>query len=145
MEKVTFIYIGVCIIHRSPSKFNGRGHPDTSLGSSLQFLAPLPQSLSSPALLCWASYEATGPASGTAKKVITANRGGERSRKKATHLSFHPPTPCPVLPSPSFLCPTLQVEFALSALQKDRTHRVQIVIAVTAQGASPSFCYLWRM
>lgn len=41
--------------------------------------------------------------------------------------------------------PTLQVEFALSTLQKDRTHRVQIVVAVTAQGAGPSFCYLQRM
>lgn len=76
--------------------------------------------------------------------MIMENKRVEKARKKGLSLSFHPPTPCPVSPSPSFLSPTLQVEFALSALQKDRTHRVQIVIAVTAQGASPSFCYLWR-
>lgn len=60
-----------------------------------------------------------------------------KAQKKDTPPLFPPP--------PWFLGPTLQVEFALSALQKDRTHRVQIVVAVTAQGASPSFCYLQRM
>lgn len=38
--------------------------------------------------------------------------------------------------------PTLKVKFALGALQKDRTHRVQIVVAVTAQGPSACLCDL---
>lgn len=40
MEKVTFFFnVGVCILHRSPSKFNGRGHSDTSVGSALALLS----------------------------------------------------------------------------------------------------------
>lgn len=38
--------------------------------------------------------------------------------------------------------PTLKVQFALRALQKDGTHRVQIVIAVTAQRPSACLCDL---
>lgn len=38
--------------------------------------------------------------------------------------------------------PTLKVQFALGALQKDGTHRVQIVVAVTAQGPSACLCDL---
>lgn len=38
----------------------------------------------------------------------------------------------------------MQVELALRALQQDRTHRVQIVVAVAAQRACPSFRHLER-
>lgn len=38
--------------------------------------------------------------------------------------------------------PTLKVQFAFRALQKDGTHRVQIVIAVTAQRPSACLCDL---
>lgn len=48
MRKVAFVYIRMCIIHGYPSPLGVRGHPDTSLGFSSQFLAPLSQSLSSP-------------------------------------------------------------------------------------------------
>lgn len=77
----------------------------------------------------------------------------------AFHLSFHSPsTSCLLIPphpssprllSPPPLCshhfhwhPTLKVQFALRALQKDGTHRVQIVIAVTAQRPSACLCDL---
>lgn len=116
-----FFNVGVCIIHRSPSKFNGRGHSDTSVGSA---------QLS----LMWRHQKLQGT---SRHSRITAKRRGGKAQKKGTPLPFPP--------LPWFLGPTLQVEFALSALQKDRTHRVQIVVAVTAQGASPSFCYLQRM
>lgn len=53
-----------------------------------------------------------------------------------TRLPLHPLVP-PLPPAP-----TLKVKFALGALQKDRTHRVQIVVAVTAQGPSACLCDL---
>lgn len=50
--------------------------------------------------------------------------------------------PSPSLVSNSHGHPTLKVQFALRALQKDGTHRVQIVIAVTAQRPSACLCDL---
>lgn len=53
------------------------------------------------------------------------------------------PPPAPPL-SQHF--PTLKVQFAFCALQEDRTHRVQIVIAVAAQRPSACLCDLeWTL
>lgn len=52
------------------------------------------------------------------------------------------PLPPSAPPPPAPPAPTLQMKFALGALQKDRTHRVQIVIAVTAQRPSACLCDL---
>ena len=37
---------------------------------------------------------------------------------------------------------TLQMKLALGALQEDRAHRVQIVIATASQWARPRLCHL---
>lgn len=74
-------YVGVCIIHRSPSKFNGRGHSDTSLGSAL---APL----------SWASYEATR-SSREFPDTTESQQRGEKAQKKGTLLPFPPPSLVP--------------------------------------------------
>lgn len=72
--------------------------------------------------------------------------GFRLSSFSAFSLSLMPPPPrCFPLHLWSHHCPcnlTLKVQFALRALQKDGTHRVQIVIAVTAQGPSTCLCDL---
>ena len=57
-------------------------------------------------------------------------------------ISCLPLHPLPPTPTPSPPAPTLKMKFALGALQKDGTHRVQIVIAVTAQRPGACLCDL---
>ena len=73
----------------------------------------------------------------------------------SSSFSLHiwpPDTPHPssrsLLPPPPICAhhfhrhPTLKVQFALGALQKDGAHRVQVVVAVAAQGPSARLCDL---